>query len=204
MPADEGSYHHGHLREALVRDGLLLLEETGEAGFSLRELARRLGVSANAAYRHFASKEALLEAMAAEGFRRFAAAQAAALAGAGDPARGFLAAGRAYVAFAEAQPALFRIMFGRFAAGRGEGEMRLAGEAAFQGLRLGVAALLGRPLDDAAVDVAALQAWSLVHGLSHLVLDGQLARRAGAAATVDALVESVLRNSLAAVRPGCA
>lgn len=200
-PADDSSYHHGRLREALLGDGLRLLEETGEAGFSLRELARRLGVSANAAYRHFASKEALLEAMAAEGFRRFAADQAAALAGESDPARGFLAAGRAYVAFAERQPALFRLMFGRFAAGRGEGDMSQAGELAYQGLRHGVAAMLGRSVDDAGVDVAALQAWSLVHGLSHLVLDGQLARRAGGAAAVDALVEAVLGESLAVVRP---
>lgn len=193
---DDSRYHHGHLREALLREGLVLLEEGGESGFSLRELARRVGVSANAAYRHFASKEALLEALAAEGFRRFGAAQLEAAAGAGHPRRGFLAAGRAYVDFARAQPALFRLMFGRFSAGRGEGEMTLAGEAAYAGLRHAVAAALGKAVDAPVVEVAALHAWSLVHGLALLVLDGQFERRAGAEG-VEARIDAVLRLAMA-------
>lgn len=194
--SDDSRYHHGHLREALLREGLRLLEEGGEAGFSLRELARRVGVSANAAYRHFASKEALLEALAAEGFRRFGTAQLAAATGAGHPLRGFLAAGRAYVDFARAQPALFRLMFGRFSAGRAEGEMSEAGETAYQGLRHAVAAALGKGVDDPVVEVAALHAWSLVHGLALLVLDGQLERRAGTAG-VEARIDAVLRLAMA-------
>ncbi|HEX4869120.1 MAG TPA: TetR/AcrR family transcriptional regulator [Moraxellaceae bacterium] len=196
-PADESRYHHGRLREALVTEGLRLLEESGEGAFSLRELARRLGVSANAAYRHFASKEALLEALAAEGFRRFAAGQLMAARGGDSPQAGFLAAGRAYVAFAEAHPALFRLMFGRFSADRHGDELAAAGELAYEGLRHGVAAALGRPVADPEVDVAVLRAWSLVHGLSHLVLDGQLARRLGNAAAVQACIEAVLRQALA-------
>lgn len=192
---DDARYHHGHLREALVAEGLRLLEETGEAAFSLRELARRLGVSANAAYRHFASKDALLEALAADGFRRFGAAQAQAVVASGHPRRGFLAAGHAYVDFARAQPALFRLMFGRFSAGRGEGEMAQAGEWAFQGLRHAVAAALGMAVEDPVVDVAALHAWSLVHGISLLVLDGQFERHAGPAG-VAARIEAVLALAL--------
>lgn len=194
MP-DDVRYHHGHLREALVQEGLRLLEEAGEAGFSLRELARRVGVSANAAYRHFASREALLEALAANGFRRFGAAQAQALVAADHPLRGFLAAGHAYVAFARAQPGLFRLMFGRFSIGRAEGEMAQAGELAFQGLRHAVAAALAKPVGDAVVDVAALHAWSLVHGLSVLVLDGHLERRAGPGG-VEAGIDAVLSLAL--------
>lgn len=193
--SDDLRYHHGHLREALVAEGLRLLEEAGEAGFSLRELARRVGVSANAAYRHFASREALLEALAADGFRRFGAAQLQAAAAAGHPLCGFLAAGHAYIAFARAQPALFRLMFGRFSAGRGEGEMAQAGELAYQGLRHAVAAALALAVDDPVVEVAALHAWSLVHGLSLLVLDGQLARHAGDAG-VEARIDAVLRLAL--------
>lgn len=193
--SDAAPYHHGHLREALVEAGLRLLEETGEAAFSLRELARRVGVSANAAYRHFSSKEALLEALAADGFRRFGLAQAQALAAERHPQRGFLAAGQAYVVFARAQPALFRLMFGRFSAGRGEGEMTQAGELAFQGLRHAVAAALGKVVTDPVVDVAALHAWSLVHGISLLVLDGQFERHAGAAG-VEARIEAVLGLAL--------
>ena len=194
-PADDSSYHHGHLREALLREGLLLLEEGGEAGFSLRELARRVGVSANAAYRHFARKEALLEALAADGFHRFAAAQAMAAVSGADPREGFLAAGHAYVDFARAQPALFRLMFGRFSAAREDGDMTQAGELAFQGLRHGVAAALGKKVTDPVVDVAALHAWSLVHGLSLLALDGQLERHAGPAG-VEARIGAVLRLAL--------
>ncbi len=68
-------YHHGDLRRALVEEALLLLAESGDGGFSLRELARRVGVTANASYRHFANKDALLQALASEGFRRLRAAQ---------------------------------------------------------------------------------------------------------------------------------
>jgi len=71
MAADEApGYHHGNLREALLERGLVLLEQGPETDFSLRELARRVGVSANATYRHFANKEALTRAMAGAGFRR--------------------------------------------------------------------------------------------------------------------------------------
>lgn len=190
--ADDGSYHHGNLREALVAEGLRLLEEAPGEGFSLRELARRVGVSANATYRHFASKDALLQALAAEGFRRFALAQARAARGTPDPREGFLAAGQAYVAFASAHPALFRLMFGRFSASQRGEELAAAGQLAFDGLCHGVAAALGQPVASPAVEVAALQAWSLVHGLSHLLLDGQLQRygdRSGA------LLEAVLRHA---------
>ena len=72
-PSDR--YHHGDLRRALVDEALVLLAESGDGGFSLRELARRVGVTANASYRHFANKDALLQALAAEGFRRLSAAQ---------------------------------------------------------------------------------------------------------------------------------
>lgn len=189
-PVDDGSYHHGNLREALVDEGLVLLEQAPGGEFSLRELARRVGVSANAAYRHFDGKEALLQALAAEGFRRFALAQARAARGAPDPREGFLAAGQAYVAFACAHPALFRLMFGRFSVNQRGEELAAAGLVAFEGLRHGVAAALGQPVEVPAVEVAALQAWSLVHGLSHLLLDGQLERHGDRAGR---LVEEVLR-----------
>jgi AcrR family transcriptional regulator len=186
-------YHHGNLRQALVEAGLALLEAApaGERGeFSLRELARQVGVSANACYRHFADKEALLVALAAEGFRRMGAAQASAAAAEREPMDQHCAAGGAYVRFARDNPALFRLMFGRFASSHYNAELRQAGNAAFEALRSGAAQVLGLEAGDARVTVAAIRSWSLVHGLSQLMLDGQFEKHAE---NLEALVEAILR-----------
>lgn len=181
-------YHHGNLRDALVAAGLALLAE-GEAEPGLRELARRLGVSANATYRHFADKNALLSALAAEGFRQLAAAQLQAALTADEPVGRFFATGRAYVHFARQHPALFRLMFSRFAqAGRSD-ELAAASGLAYEGLRQGVAAALRLAPDSEAVTAAAMHAWSLVHGLSHLILDGQFA---ALGQDEDAMIDRVL------------
>lgn len=168
-------YHHGNLRAALVEAGLAQLREGGSAEPSLRELARRVGVSANATYRHFADKEALLTALAAEGFRQLAAAQLQAALAADEPVGRFFATGRAYVHFAREHPALFRLMFGRFALANRSEELEVSAGLAYEGLRHGVAAALRLMPDSEDVTVAAMHAWSLVHGLSHLILDGQFA-----------------------------
>lgn len=185
---DSETYHHGNLREALLDKGLELLE-SGQAGFSLRELTRQVGVSPNAAYRHFASKDALLSAMAAEGFRQLAAAEASAMQNGAAAMGGFLAAGRAYVDFARQHPALFRLMFGRFAASNPDAELRDAAQLAYQGLRFSVAAVLQRPVEDRQVLLTAMRAWSMVHGLSQLIIDGQLDAHTQ---DVDALVRDMM------------
>ena len=96
---DEPRYHHGDLRRALVAGGLVLLEEKGASALGLREIARLVGVSAAAPYRHFADRKALLEAVAAEGFRGFAAAMAKAAEGLPE-AEQLAAMAFAYVRFA--------------------------------------------------------------------------------------------------------
>ncbi len=177
VSAPARGYHHGNLRAALVAEGLAALEESERADVSLRELARRVGVSPNAAYRHFADKEALLAALAAEGFRKLTAAAAAsqvAPKGIRDAKESFRAYGRAYVMFARENPALFRLMFGRFTTSERSDELTRAGERTRDDLRAGVAATAGLPLDDPRVAAGALYAWSLVHGLSNLILDGQV------------------------------
>lgn len=189
--SDGPSYHHGNLREALLAKGLEMLE-AGESDFSLRELTRRVGVSANAVYRHFAGKEALLSAMAAEGFHRLTSAQAMAVQGGTTPATGFLEAGRAYVRFARRHPALFRLMFGRFAASNPDPELRAAAQLSYEGMRFSVAAILRRPVADAEVLATAMRAWSLVHGLSQLIIDGQMDAHA---LDIDSLVDAVLSQS---------
>jgi AcrR family transcriptional regulator len=167
-------YHHGDLRRALVDEALVLLAESGDGGFSLRELARRVGVTANASYRHFANKDALLQALASEGFRRLSAAQREAEARAEGDEK-LLAGGRSYIRFAHANPALFRLMFSVIPPHRREDELREASRAAFQTLRQAVSrGWPGGEPDPDSVTRAALRAWALVHGLGQLLLDGQL------------------------------
>ena len=98
------TYHHGHLRPALIDAARALLDAGGLEAVGLRETARRVGVSATATYRHFLDKDSLLAAVAAEGFREFAKALSDSVQG-GAP---FSAMGKAYVEFALAHPGLFR------------------------------------------------------------------------------------------------
>jgi AcrR family transcriptional regulator len=182
-------YHHGRLREALVAAGIEALEREPFDDLRVRELARRVGVSPNAAYRHFADREALLAAIAAEGFRRFGASVEDAIAHNIDAARSELRVqGTAYVRFARENPALFRLMFGPIPHAASD-ELARASTATYDALRDAVAATLGTPdRSDPAVTVGAVYAWSIVHGLSYLALD----RRLDDAGDVDRLIDAVL------------
>lgn len=159
------TYHHRDLRPALLRTAARLLEKEGAAGLSLRELARRAGVSHNAPYRHFPDREALLAALAAEGFGRLGEALAQASG---------RAMGEAYVRFALEHPQLFRLMFGGHLA---LARHRALAEAAGRPYQALVEAFRGQP-SIAVPEMAAAAAWSLVHGLAHLLLDGHFARQA--------------------------
>lgn len=168
-------YHHGDLRRRLIAVGEEVLAERGMAGLSLREVARRLEVSHNAPFKHFASREALLAAMAEQGFADLVARQAAAEAD--EPDAGILARGLAYVTFALERPAIFRLMFS------GEvGAERHPDLAARASVSLSeIAARIGQVFGPENAEDATLSAWSFVHGLAHLLLDGQIppALRAG-------------------------
>ncbi|TAL17808.1 MAG: TetR/AcrR family transcriptional regulator [Aquabacterium sp.] len=190
--AEAPSYHHGNLRAALVEAGLAALESSGNSELSLRELARQVGVSSNAAYRHFADKEALLVALAAEGFRRFAASLGQAAMQEAWPGEAFRAAGLAYVRFARANPGLFRLMFGRFASGHRDADLDQASLQAFAGLQNLVASTSGLQPDDPRALQRAMLAWSVVHGLSHLAMDGQLDSFTD---DVEAMIEAVLSQA---------
>lgn len=191
-------YHHGNLRAALIEAGLQALRGKPAHELSLRDLARQVGVSANAAYRHFADKEALLMALAAEGFNRFSLAQAQAVSKGHTPDTMFRAAGQAYVRFAREHAPLFQLMFGRFPAHGRSTELSEASDASFSGL-LGLAALhAGLAADHPAVKTRALVAWSFVHGLSHLVLDGQLDKFGD---DIDTLVDTLIDQLGAAALP---
>jgi AcrR family transcriptional regulator len=111
-PPPERAYHHGDLRRAVLDEALRLIEERGHVDFTLREVARRVGVSHTAPYRHFADKRALLTAITVEAQRMLADRIQAALDAAGSELRPrFLAAGWSYVHFALEAPAAFRVMY---------------------------------------------------------------------------------------------
>ena len=170
-PSKPSPYHHGDLREALVATGLAILEEGGDpSALSLREAARRAGVSAMAPYRHFADKDALLAAVATKGFERLRAALRMADE-ARDEAEALVGQGIAYIAFARANPALFRLMFGTPPGVKPE-ELTAAGAAAYAVMADRVAALA--PPDEARE--RALQCWATAHGLAALTVDGRLDR----------------------------
>jgi len=164
------AYHHGDLRAALVDAGLSLLETRTADDLSLREVARAVGVSATAVYRHFPDKGALMAALASAGLARLASAQHAASDAAGGGAAGFSATGSAYVRFALANPALFRLIFANPQAVPLHPEGADGDAMAF--LRANAAALAAGKGGDA--QLIALQAWAMVHGLAMLMLDGQV------------------------------
>ena len=205
-PTEKRPYHHRDLRQALIRSALEILSEAGTAGLSLRAAARRAQVSAMAPYRHFADKEALLAAVAEYGFRELAARLTAATAAAADPRAGLGALGVAYVLFAREQPSLFKLMFRPMIEQKsGHPDLDESGGACFNALRQAVAAAKFFDGDSDAGDVA-LACWSLVHGLSALIVDGRLAEHdCGPAEAVATRLTRLLSDSLAALgdrKPG--
>jgi len=172
---DKRPYHHGSLHAAAVEAGRGMLDERSEDELSLREIARQVGVSATAVYRHFPDKAALLEAIAAEGLQLLARAQRAANTKAGGGRAGFLAMGEAYVEFAVKNPALFRLIYAH-------PPKVDPMDPEWGGVSAAMALLLDASPELAPQGVAprafALHSWALVHGLAMLVLDGQVANDA--------------------------
>jgi AcrR family transcriptional regulator len=174
-------YHHGDLRRALLDEALATIRAEGVPGLTLREIGARLGVSRTALYRHFADKAALLEAVATEGFRALRE-QLVAACGQDDSLAGFEAMGVAYVRFAVANPAHYRVMFGGFVDSKARSpELAAEGEGAFQALVESLIALqrAGLVRDDDPLTMASF-VWAVVHGVAMLGIDGQLREPIGA------------------------
>jgi AcrR family transcriptional regulator len=169
-------YHHGDLRRALLVEAARTIRAEGIDAVTLRAVGARLGVSRTALYRHFADKSALLAAVAREGFQRFRADLTAAWTEAGGGRAGFIAMGSAYVRFALANSAHYRVMFGDFRdLSTRDSELAAEASAAFQVL---VAALLTLQRDslirpDDTQELARF-IWATVHGIAMLAIDGQL------------------------------
>jgi AcrR family transcriptional regulator len=202
-PAERGE----GLRERVLKASLELIDEQGLAALSMREVARRAGVSHQAPYNHFADRQAILAALAEDGFHAIAASFREALAA--SARAGLLervkALGRAYIAFALEQPAYFRVMF------RPElvdltryDRAQEAGDVAFAYLHAAVAELMEAGLlPGASCDAVAALMWSIVHGFSCLALDGPIARsfEVDLASLTEGVIEQLGRLLEAAV-PG--
>jgi len=167
------AYHHKDLRNALIDEALTVLASEEPAELTLRELARRLGVTHTAPYAHFPDKQALLEAVADAGFLRLAERLEAVEGAAQEPLQAFRAMAHAYLAFAQEQPNLYRLMFtAPELAHDPECEMSLDGERAFA-VVVRTIERIGAPKGVDLRDLAAA-VWSCVHGVAMLDLDKRI------------------------------
>jgi AcrR family transcriptional regulator len=194
--AKRDTYHHGDLKRALTDAALQLVQEKGPKGFTLREVARRAGVSAAAPYRHFADKSQLLAAAATQGFVQLHERLDATADATTDLTEQVLAMGRAYVRWAVTHPDYYQVMFGSELDKTESPEVLTAGLRAFADLldaivRCQNAKLLptGDPLEIAG------PIWSLLHGVSMLTIGSDLSH-VGIREDPEALIERSLRKLL--------
>jgi AcrR family transcriptional regulator len=178
LEEDSPRYHHGNLKASLLEAAVNQLSEQAEDSLSLRGLAKAVGVSAAAVYRHFPSKEALLAEVAADGFNRLHEQWQTCLPGSGTAGarERFERLGQLYIAFAHASPAHFRLMFGQTDLRR----FPILAEAAarcFESVRVSALdTVAAAGVDKKWAAPLANAAWSLVHGYAHLSLAGLLTR----------------------------
>ena len=173
-------YHHGNLKEALVRAALELIAKKGPAGFTFAEAARFAGVSPAAPYRHFRDRDELMADVARRGFEQFALALERAWDG-GRPERyaAFERLGKAYLQFARAEPAYYAAMFEAGVAPESSAELQAAGDRAFAVIRTASEQLIAdmpagkRP----PALMMALHIWSMSHGIASLFARADAARR---------------------------
>lgn len=200
MSPSTTTYHHGDLRTALLHEAAALITEHGAEGVTMRALGERLGVSRAAPYRHFKDKAELLVAVAASGFQRLGERLAAIDAGApGSSVTRVRKLGEAYIRFAVENPAHYRVMYGRESLSRQDlPELREAANALFEHLvtvfethQASGALKRQDPRGQAYV------AWSAVHGMASLLIDGQIT----ATDDIDGLIRQTTRTLLDGMSP---
>jgi AcrR family transcriptional regulator len=188
-------YHHGNLKEALIRAALQLIAEKGPAGFTFAEAARFAGVSPAAPYRHFRDRDDLLADVARRGFEQFADALTKAWDdGRPDPMTAFERMGRAYLSFARTEPAYYSAMFEAGIAPNTSAELAAAGDRAFATMRMACERIVARlpSTKRPPVLMVALHVWSLSHGIASLFGRGDAARRPLPMSSDDLLEAGVL------------
>jgi AcrR family transcriptional regulator len=200
---DNTPYHHGALRDALLTAAERVLERDGLAGLTLRAVAREAGVSHAAPTHHFGDLTGLVSELAAIGFRQFNVAMAAATAKGTSLTDKALARARAYVAYAQAHPGMYGLMFRTERLDMTRPSLREAAKASFAGLAGAIGASRQEQISEQALsleqaaDIA--RAWSLVHGFTMLLLDGRLTdilSRLPAGADAEILLDAMLRRAI--------
>ena len=165
-------YHHGELREALICATRQLVEERGAENFTLADACRVAGVTTAAPYRHFRSKQQILEEIASRGFEELQAKARAAVAAKGEGTLdAIVAMGQAYVAFAVEKTALFRLMFGQEPSLKKAEPVLGTGHACFAHLIDQVALYCKRSKIRGDAQEIALRLWTFVHGAASLLID---------------------------------
>ncbi|KYG20425.1 transcriptional regulator [Bradyrhizobium sp. AT1] len=200
----ETPYHHGALREALLQAAERVLEREGLSGLTLRAVAREAGVSHAAPTHHFGDLTGLLSELAAVGFRQFNAAMASSSDAASTPLERALARPKAYVAYAQAHPGMYGIMFRTERLDYSRPALHEAAEASFAGLANAIGAMRQEQISEDALTLnqgaAIARAWSMVHGFTTLLLDGRLADILGRlpeGTTAERLLEAMLTAPIA-------
>lgn len=201
-------YHHGRLKDALIEAARALIAEHGPGGFTLAELAKRVGVTGAAPYRHFADRNELIGELARRGFELFGDSLAKAWDdGKPEPRVALTRMGRAYIAFACAEPGLYAAMFNEMKRLRQPMANGVANKA-FDGLGRAAAAVLASGNSTANVSAAdirklAFEIWALAHGAAMLAVAGHLDPAKGDDAVVilergaEALIDGAIRRARA-------
>ena len=201
---EDTPYHHGALRDALLKAAERVLERDGLAGLTLRAVAREAGVSHAAPTHHFGDLTGLVSELAAIGFRQFNDTMAAACtAETPYPAKG-LSRAKAYIAYAQAHPGMYGLMFRTERLDYSRPSLHEAAEASFAGLASAIAASRHEQISEEALTLdqaaAIARAWSLVHGFTMLLLDGRLEdilRRLPAGTNAEMLLDTMLKLAMA-------
>jgi AcrR family transcriptional regulator len=204
---DGTPYHHGALRDALLEAAERVLERDGLSGLTLRAVAREAGVSHAAPTHHFGDLTGLVSELAAIGFRQFNAAMVAAGAAGNLPIEKAMARAKAYVAYAQAHPGMYGLMFRAERLDMTRPSLHEAASASFAGLAGAIGASRQEQISETALSLeqaaAIARAWSLVHGFTMLLLDGRLSDilcRLPKGTNAETLLDAMLRLTVG--RPG--
>jgi len=200
---EETPYHHGALRDALLQAAERVLERDGLAGLTLRAVAREAGVSHAAPTHHFGDLTGLVSELAAIGFRQFNVAMAAAATLGMTLMERAMARAKAYVAYAQAHPGMYGLMFRTERLDMTRPSLHEAAEASFAGLAGAIAANRQEQISEGALTLdqaaAIARAWSTVHGFTMLLLDGRLSdilRRSPKGTDVETLLDAMLKATV--------
>lgn len=190
--AGKGAYHHGNLPDSLLAAAAELIAEKGPSGFSLREVARRAGVSHAAPAHHFGDTEGLMTSLATEGYRTLADAMEESVASTDDPAQSLLAAGRAYVNTALENPGHFAVMIGKQQVCDDNEEFLAESARAYEVLQAIITNIRDQLNQDLDIDAACTFCWASIQGLVQLsgLLDKVADDMGTSKASLDESVES--------------